>query len=128
MITRQQALTAREFHEDHEPAGKIYTWRRNGATQTWKTRPDDFRIPVKYGLRSYGQIRETDAYRFHVAGECPTRHVRVTDPERGEWFGIVVSGQYDGQIFATVQVTTRGKSKHRVGSRVEVSTADITDL
>lgn len=25
--------------------------RRNGATKLWKTRPNDFRIPVKYGLK-----------------------------------------------------------------------------
>lgn len=30
--------------------------RRNGRTQTWKTRPNDFRIPVKAGLRSTAQI------------------------------------------------------------------------
>ena len=22
-------------------------WRRNGKTQTWKTRPNEFRVPVK---------------------------------------------------------------------------------
>lgn len=127
MITFQQALTAGEFHEDHEPAGKIFTWRRNGATQTWKTRPGEFRIPVKYGLRSYDQIRDTNAHQFHVAGECPTRHVRVTGPD-GDWFGIVVSDQYDGQSTVTVQVTTRGASRHRVGSRVEADTVNVTDL
>lgn len=35
-------------------------WRRNGATQTWKTRPGDFRVPVKYGMRSYGQLIPAD--------------------------------------------------------------------
>lgn len=129
MITKQDALTADRFHEDHEPAGKIYEWRRNGATQTWKTRPDDFRIPVKYGYRSTSQLTQADAHRFHRADQCPTRHVRVTMPEdSGEWFGIVTSDQFDGQTRVTVQVTTKGKSKHRVGSRVEVDTAYITDL
>ena len=46
-------------------AGKIYChvgtrrpWmvRRNGMTQLWKTRPGEFRIPVKIGFRSYGQL------------------------------------------------------------------------
>lgn len=78
MITMQQAMTGQEFHEDHEPAGKIYTWRRNGATQTWKTRPGEFRIPVKYGLRSYDQIHHYDAHRFHLASECPSRSFTVT--------------------------------------------------
>jgi hypothetical protein len=128
MLTRHDAMTADRFHEDHEPAGKIYEWRRNGATQTWATRPDDFRTPVKYGHKSYGQITPANAHTFHTAGQCPTRHVRVTGPDSAEWFGIVVSNQFDGQVTVTVQVTTRGTSKHRVGSRVDVGTVDITDL
>lgn len=79
MITRAQALTAGEFHQDsptrppQTKAGQrsCYVWRRNGATQTWKTRPDDFRVPVKYGLRQYGQIRQADAAAYHVAADCP---------------------------------------------------------
>jgi hypothetical protein len=127
MITMQQALSATEFHENHEPAGKIYTWRRNGATQTWKTRPGEFRIPVKYGLRGYGQIYHTDASRFHVASECPTRHVRVTMPGgAGEWFGIVTADHGNGIL--RVQVTTRQDSRHRVGSQVDVGAGLVSDL
>jgi hypothetical protein len=127
-VTRAQALTANVFHEDHEPAGKIYAWRRNGRTQTWVTRPDDFRVPIKYGLKSYDQITAATAMNMHAEEDCPTRHVRVNGPGRGEFFGIVVSGQYDGQVTVTVQVTTRGESKHRVGSRVDVPTVDVMDL
>lgn len=36
--------------------GNCWKARRNGKTQTWKTRPDHFRIPIKMGLKSYGQI------------------------------------------------------------------------
>jgi hypothetical protein len=39
-------------------------WRRNGATQTWRTRPDEYRVPVKYGLRSYGALIEGDGAPF----------------------------------------------------------------
>lgn len=127
MITFDQAVNGREFHEDHEPAGKIFAWRRNGATQTWKTRPGEFRIPVKYGLRSYGQIHEYDADRFHLASECPTRHVRVTMPDdAGEWFGIVTADHGNGIL--RVQVTTRGGSRHRVGSQVDVGAVTVSDL
>jgi hypothetical protein len=70
MITKQDALTADRFHESHEPGGKVYTWRRNGATQTWKTRPDEFRIPVKYGIRSYGNITNLNADGFHREDKC----------------------------------------------------------
>ena len=30
--------------------------RANGALKTWKTRPGDFRLPVKYGLRECSAI------------------------------------------------------------------------
>lgn len=36
--------------------GKLWATRRNGATKTWKTRPNEFRIPVKAGLRACGYI------------------------------------------------------------------------
>jgi hypothetical protein len=126
-ITRNDAMTCHEFHENHEPAGKIYAWRRNGATQTWKTRPEDYRLPVKYGLRSYDAITPASAHLFHRADQCPTRHVRVTMPDNaGEWFGIVIADFGSG--VTRVQVTTRGPSKHRVGSQVDVGTVNVTDL
>ena len=31
--------------------GSSVRCRVNGQLKTWKTRPDDFRLPVKYGLR-----------------------------------------------------------------------------
>jgi hypothetical protein len=34
--------------------------RRNGKTQTWKTRPNDFKIPVKYGLYDYFYIDQNN--------------------------------------------------------------------
>lgn len=82
MITYEQALTADRFHEDGctetvGPRGgvtrRVYEWRRNGMTQTWKTRPGKFRVPVKYGMRSYGNIWDGDADRFHVESECPLK-------------------------------------------------------
>lgn len=36
--------------------GNNWRLRRNGKTQTWKTRPDEFRIPVKAGLKATGQL------------------------------------------------------------------------
>src|SRR5690349_3563608 len=117
MITRQQALTAPAFHEDHEPAGKIITWRRNGATKTWVTRPAEFRVPVKYGLRGYGYITELTASGYHTEDECPTRHVRVDGPD-GEWHGIVTEDFGNG--ITRVQVTVRGSSRNRVGRQYDV--------
>lgn len=69
-ITKQEALTEDVFHEDHEPGAKrIVHWRRNGRTQTWVTRPNEFRIPVKFGLRSYSQITEVTP-GIHAASAC----------------------------------------------------------
>lgn len=49
--------------------GRYWKLRRNGRTQTWKTRPMDFRIPVKAGLRSYASVTEGDSI-VHI--ENPT--------------------------------------------------------
>jgi hypothetical protein len=83
-LTMAQALSATEFHSiggnKHCTATttklgyrKVATVRirRNGQTKTWKTRPNDFRIPVKYGLRECFYITPDNAHLFCVAGECP---------------------------------------------------------
>jgi hypothetical protein len=41
--------------------GQPITVRVNGKCQTWKTRPDEFRLPVKYGLRDCGYIDQNNA-------------------------------------------------------------------
>lgn len=38
--------------------GNFWSCRRNGKTQLWKTRPGEFRIPVKIGFRSFGAITQ----------------------------------------------------------------------
>lgn len=63
MITYEQALTGRVFITK---TGR--RWRRNGKTQTWKTRPGEFRIPVKHGLYEYGEITHEQAENFSVEG------------------------------------------------------------
>jgi hypothetical protein len=40
----------------HVDRDRMWRVRRNGKTQTWKTKPGHFRIPIKMGLRNYGQI------------------------------------------------------------------------
>lgn len=79
MITRDQALTCNEFHAKCTrtvgPRGgvtvKQEVWRRNGKTQTWKTRPEDYRIPVKFGLYAYGEITQANAALVHAPEDCP---------------------------------------------------------
>jgi hypothetical protein len=36
--------------------GRYWQCRRNGATKLWKTRPTEFRIPVKAGFRATGAV------------------------------------------------------------------------
>ena len=68
MITKSQALTENHFEMIHRnnADGSPVRWRRNGATKIWKTRPDEFRIPVKYGLYQYGYIDQDNADQFQV--------------------------------------------------------------
>lgn len=40
--------------------GKYWKCRRNGKTQTWKTRPDEFRIPIKFGFKFCDAITHDD--------------------------------------------------------------------
>jgi len=40
-------------------SGRWWRLRRNGKTRTWKTRPDEWAIPVKYGLKGYTTITQT---------------------------------------------------------------------
>lgn len=80
MITKAEALTADRFHENGctrfvgSRGGVteiVRVWRRNGRTQTWKTRPDEFRVPIKYGLYDYSDITQRTASEFHVVVDCP---------------------------------------------------------
>lgn len=78
MITREQALKLHyrdEIHNEELPCGGKYsnTWRVNGLVQTWKRDVERFRVPIKFGLRGYGEITELNSDQFHLASECPHR-------------------------------------------------------
>jgi len=45
--------------------------RVSGRCQTWKTRPEAFRLPVKFGLRTSLAIEPHNAHLFHLASDCP---------------------------------------------------------
>lgn len=77
MITKEQAVNASEFHHiSPRPNGTCEVWRRNGVTQTWKTKPTEFRVPVKWGLYRYGDITQHEVEQFYTSEECPN-HARV---------------------------------------------------
>jgi hypothetical protein len=51
--------------------------RVNGSVQTWKTRPTEFRVPIKYGMREYGEINHTNAEHWHLASECDEKYMQT---------------------------------------------------
>ena len=44
--------------------------RQSGSMKTWKTRPNDFHLPVKYGMYESAWIDQDNAGQFHLASEC----------------------------------------------------------
>lgn len=40
--------------------------RRNGKTKLWKTRPEEFEIPVKYGLYGYTYITQYNCNEWEI--------------------------------------------------------------
>ena len=80
MITKEQAITCNEFHygkcvKTIGPRGgemvKQVVYRRNGKTQIWKTRPDEFRVPIKTGFYKTGQLTHQNSDDFHTRETCP---------------------------------------------------------
>lgn len=71
-ITKDQAINVGYFHNNTErnADSTCVRYRRNGSTQTWKTRPDEWRIPVKYGLKGAFSLRQYDAGQVHAAEDC----------------------------------------------------------
>lgn len=69
MITKEQAMTVNNFvHVEAKNAdGTLLRARRSGKTQTWKTRPDEFKVPVKHGLRDSFYITQNEASRWTPA-------------------------------------------------------------
>lgn len=51
----EEALAAGRV-EARMSSGRWWKLRRNGRTQTWKTRPGVWRIPVKAGFKSCGEL------------------------------------------------------------------------
>lgn len=49
------------------------TCKVNGQLKTWKTRPGEYRLPIKHGMRGYGEVTPASAHQFHNLDECPLR-------------------------------------------------------
>ena len=60
-------IGANLYHADvKNSAGAPARCRVNGKCQTWKTRPDDFKLPVKYGLRDCFYITPDNAHLWNL--------------------------------------------------------------
>lgn len=68
MITKEQAMTERNFeHTTVKNAdGSALRCRANGKCKTWKTRPNEFKLPVKHGLFNYFYIDQDNAEEWEV--------------------------------------------------------------
>ena len=74
MITKEQALELYHgqvlYHVSNRNAdGTPQRWRVNGKVKTWKTRPDHFRVPLKYGLYGYDYLDHTDNHLLCLTEE-----------------------------------------------------------
>lgn len=64
MITKAQAMNhhGQFMHMTaKDSTGAPVVCRTNGKCQVWKTRPNDFKLPVKYGLRDCFYITPENA-------------------------------------------------------------------
>jgi len=82
MITKQEAMTIREVffiitNPRNNHYGEIRKARVNGQCKTWKTRPQDFRLPFKYGMYEYGYIDQDNAGGFWTSLDA----VKAEHPE-----------------------------------------------
>jgi hypothetical protein len=77
-------ITNQRFHENHpnRQDGTCYEWRQNGQLQLWKTMPNRFRLPIKFGLRQYGEINADNVGDFHFASSCPVDQVEILADSR----------------------------------------------
>jgi len=71
MITKEQALELKSgdiiYESDaYNADGSQRRWRINGMVKTWKTRPKEFRVPIKYGLYDYNYLTHINASRFDL--------------------------------------------------------------
>lgn len=70
MITKEQAMRF-EYRKElwHKTAknsdGTPTRCRVNGQCKTWKTRPEDFRLPVKHGLKECFYIDNSNADQWY---------------------------------------------------------------
>ena len=74
MITKEIAMTCpREmWHNTLKNAdGTPVRLRSTGQCKTWKTRPEEFKLPVKHGLRDHFYLDATNSAEWSLPGRWP---------------------------------------------------------
>ena len=51
--------------------GKCQNWRVSGKVKLWKTRPNELKVPIKYGLYQNSYLTEKLLDIVHLESECP---------------------------------------------------------
>ena len=76
-ITKHEAQTVGMFFHIRlrNADGSAVRCRANGACKTWKTRPDDYRLPVKYGLRQCFYLTPSNAHEWLVYDPTDKAHI-----------------------------------------------------
>ena len=74
MITKEQAVNLYHgqvlYHGINRNAdGTPERWRVNGKCKIWKTRPDEFRLPLKYGLKTCDYMDHTNSHLLFLTEE-----------------------------------------------------------
>ena len=72
MITKDQAINlytgATLYHlVERNADGTALRVRKNGKVKTWKSRPDEWRMPVKYGLKKCFYVDHNSAGEWLLA-------------------------------------------------------------
>jgi len=66
---------------------KVTRVRVSGKCKTWKTRPNEFRLPVKYGMYESSYITHTDAGDWHLESDCPLTNTTGEIQTATQFFG-----------------------------------------
>ena len=66
--------------------------RVNGACKTWKTRPTEFRLPVKHGLKDCLYITPENANNWVTASRAQTQYQAKSRPDLKFWPEKIVQG------------------------------------
>lgn len=74
MLSKEEAINATEFHEDAEPGGHVYKWKRTGETKVSVSNPEVWEIPVQEmhvtGTGAKRVITQLHGLHFHTPDNC----------------------------------------------------------